>query len=422
MKVSTVLSLRSLTSKIHQPLPLNPRESQKLLSLLKASFRRQLDREHPGTSSAQAHDTHHHLHSILTNPLFSVKSRKRGSSLGARIDGNHGTLEDAQLFVRQPVDHFKEQVAAGTATLNIAKQYLQAQYKSAAASSDLEMTNSLKFSAAGSTVLSWLWSSGLEGSNAFLFDHELVAAVMPFLVAEGRHAIAWRLLRRLQTALESGQATAASDVTDLGRSTAYVFLQLIRSEIKFGGGLNAAIKCFLHHTGDGPSASPVHTDPRAHLRVTCGPAGKYLAHALVRRSADTVLDVGLYDDLVQRIGAWTPNSIFRPLLLLHHPVRPDSAPALRHFRSLSPKSLQTRTLKKRLSMVQICLDSASLLLSQGRQGDAIWVMEFVQKLCPEKFDTGQSAESTSLAVSPEETGQHSDEASNLQLLEALAAH
>ena len=415
MKISTVLSLRSLTSKIHQPLPLNPRESQKLLSLLKASFRQQLDREHPVTSSGQAHDAHHHLHSILTNPLFNMHSRKRRSSLRGRGDGH--------LFVRRPMEYFKEQVAAGTATLDIAKQYLQVQYKSAVASSDLEVTNSLRCSAAGSTVLSWLWSSGLEGSNAFLLDSTFVAAIMPFLVAEGHQTIAWRWLRRLQTNFESKQAEAASDVADSRRSTANVLLQLVKSELKYGAGLNAAMKCFLCLTGDEAFAGPLRTDSWAQSKVTYGPAGKYLIHVLVHRSADTVPDVGLYDDFVQRVGAWTPPTAnYIPLLLVHHPIRPDWAPALHRLRSLSPEMLLAATLKKRRRTVQLCLDTAGLLLSQGRQVDAIWVMELAQKIFPEKFDVEQSAESTSLTVSTEETSQHSDEASNLQLLEALAAH
>lgn len=422
MKLSTVLSLRTLTSRIHHPLPLNPRESQKLLSILNASFRQQLDQDYPVTSSGHAHDAHHHLHSILTNPLFNVKTRRRRLSSERSAERNHGSLEDARLFVRRPLDYFKEHVAAGTATVDIARQYLQTQHNSAVASSDLEATSSLKSSAAGSTVLSWLWSSGLEGSDTFLLNHQFVAVILPFLVAEGHQSIAWRWLRRLQNTLDSKQAEAASDVAELRRSTANVLLQLVRSEVKYGGGLNAAMECFLCRTGDKSFDGAVRTDNGAQYHM-CGPAGRYLVHILAHRSAGTVPEVRLYNDFVQRVGTWTAsNSIFKALLLLHHPVRPDCAPALRRLRGLSPETLLMATPRKRRSIVQLCLDSAALLLSQDRQVDAIWVMELAQEIYPEKFGTGQSAESASSTVSPEETSQHSDEASNLQLLEALAAH
>src|SRR5690348_15716553 len=95
--------LSTLASKIHPQLPLSPRESQQLLTLLTTSFRAHLDREHPlpessqnrhtqkptgsnarrASSPAQATSSYasatQHIDSILTNPLFAVKPRRRGS-------------------------------------------------------------------------------------------------------------------------------------------------------------------------------------------------------------------------------------------------------------------------------------------------------------------------------------------------------
>lgn len=422
MKIATVLSLRSLASKIHQPLPLSPRDSQKLLSILKASFRQQLDREHPVAASGHAHDAHHHLHSILTNPLFIVKTRRSRLSSKDRAAGVHESLKDAQLFVQRPMGYFKERVAAGTATVDIARLCLHAQYKTAVASSDAKATNALKSSAAGSTVLSWLWSSGLEGSNTFLLEHTFVAAIMPFLVAEGHQAVAWRWLRRLQIALDGRTAVAASDEPLLRRSKANVLLQLVKSEVNYGGGFNAAMECFLCCTGVEPFPGPVPTDSRAQLHM-CWRAGSFLVHALVHRSAGIVPDVGLYNDFVRSVRTWTlSNPIFTALLLLHHPVSPNWAPALHHLRCLSPKMLSEASPRRRRSIVQLCLDSAGLLLSHGRQVDATWVMELAQNMFPEQFGSAQSSETTGSSVSPEETSARSDESSNLELLEALAAH
>lgn len=421
MKIATVLSLRSLASKIHQPLPLSPRDSQKLLSILKASFRQQLDREHPVAASGHAHDAHHHLHSILTNPLFIVKTRRSRLSSKDRAAGVDESLKDAQLSVQRPMGYFKERAAAGAATVDIARLCLHAQYKIAMASSDVKATNALKSSAAGSTVLSWLWSSGLEGSNTFLLEHTFVAAIMPFLVAEGHQAVAWRWLRRLQTTLDGRQAVAASDEALLRRSTANLLVQLVKSEVNYGGGFNAAMECFLCCTGVEPSPGSVPTDSGAQLHM-CGQAGSFLVRALVQRSAGIFPDVGLYNDFIQSVRTWTPsNSIFRPLLLLHHPASPDWEPALHRLRCLSPEMLLTATLRKRRSIMLLCLDCAGLLLSHGRQVEASWVMELAQKVFPTKLGTAQSSESTGSPVSPEETSTNSDEASNLQLLEALAA-
>lgn len=390
--------------------------------MLNASFRQQLDREHPVAASGHAHQAHNHLYSILTHPLFNVETRRWRLPPKSRADGIHESLEAAQLRVQRPTVYFKEHVAAGTATVDIARLYLQAQYNSALASSDLSATNALKTSAAGSTILSWLWSSGLERSNTFLLEHTFVAAIMPFLVAEGHQAIAWRWLQRLQATLDCKQAGAASDEPLLRRSPANVLLELVKSEVNYGGGLNAAMECFLRCTGDEPFRYSAPTDSPAQLHI-CGPAGNFLFQALILRSVGIVPDVGLYNDFVRSVRTWTPsNSIIKAFLLLHHPVRPDWAPALHRLRCLCPGMLSRATLRRRRSIVRLCLHSAGLLLSHGRQVDAIWVMQLAQKIFPEKFGTARSSKSSGSSQCPEETPTNGDEASNLQLLEALAAH
>lgn len=47
MRVTNPLLLKSLISKIHPQLPLNARESDQLLNILKTSFRKHLDVVHP---------------------------------------------------------------------------------------------------------------------------------------------------------------------------------------------------------------------------------------------------------------------------------------------------------------------------------------------------------------------------------------
>ena len=91
-------ALSTLAKKLHPQLPLTPRESQQLLSLLTTSFRTHLDREHPveaqtpnarkavsnedrealhTTSSAAL--ASQHIDAVLSNPLFAVKPSRRGS-------------------------------------------------------------------------------------------------------------------------------------------------------------------------------------------------------------------------------------------------------------------------------------------------------------------------------------------------------
>ena len=87
-------SLKSLVSKLHPQLPLSPKESQRLLTALTSSFRKQLDEAHPrqaqdedvrpkldrmGPVNPGYHGLHtssvsfadKHLASVLTNPLLA---------------------------------------------------------------------------------------------------------------------------------------------------------------------------------------------------------------------------------------------------------------------------------------------------------------------------------------------------------------
>ncbi|KAF2396234.1 hypothetical protein EJ06DRAFT_484100, partial [Trichodelitschia bisporula] len=96
MQSSKSSALRALTSKIHLQLPLDPRESQKLLGVLTSSFQQQLDRHHPigapledhvkasrRTSRSAPPPLHvssqasalNHFNSLLSNPLLAHKPR-----------------------------------------------------------------------------------------------------------------------------------------------------------------------------------------------------------------------------------------------------------------------------------------------------------------------------------------------------------
>ena len=81
MRTTGGLSWKSLLSKLHPPLPLTSKDSVKILALLNASFRQQLDRQRPAEYPDTEHYTNTHLQSILTNPLFGLdswSSRLRG--------------------------------------------------------------------------------------------------------------------------------------------------------------------------------------------------------------------------------------------------------------------------------------------------------------------------------------------------------
>src|SRR5579862_5442000 len=329
MKPSALLSLRSLVSKIHPRLPLDPQESQQLLSLLTASFRRHLNSEYPSFRADETHNqftdgpgrngarggmlmssvaAHRHFGSILTSPLFT--KRRRGSSPGRPGEGiRKCSLEDVRRIVDDPMGIFEENVALGTATIDMATFCLTTRLREILACRALSAREGMRESGAGTKVLKWMWSSGLSASNDFLADERFVNALIPFLVVEGHSDVAWFWMKRSVAANRGPDTTSTPGYLQHGatREKRYLLLKLVEAELNCGGGIDPAVEtlqraadradAILALGASGP-ASP-KTEIGA-IRAFLAPAGKALyghcmrllsAGDLSSRTLDTFLTV-----------------------------------------------------------------------------------------------------------------------------------
>jgi len=208
-KTKSLNSLKSIFPPIHQPLPLNKRESQQLLNALTTSFRSHLDKEHgwlpdepaaapvasppisyyaspPPVTTKESHrrPTDRHLRAILSNPLFNYDPQARGVTglLGAR---------------RDPMDVFDEAVAKGMMTMKGALGCLIAARRDILQSSTASMKDGMRASGAGLRVLQWLRASGMERDLSFISNPRFIKFLLPFMVAEGLDELAWTWLARL---------------------------------------------------------------------------------------------------------------------------------------------------------------------------------------------------------------------------------
>lgn len=206
MKPRDLTSLTKILGSVHQPLPLNQKESQRLLDTITTSFRKQLDAEHPGFTPesedatkpsdaaaatmralppgaptlARTRPTDHHLQSILSNPLFSHERSPAAVATG-----------------RDPMEVFDEAVARGMMTYMRASGCLMAKRREIVQSGSLSVRHAMAEAGAGDRVLRWLQASGQHHDLVFLnqlrFTHELI----PFLMAEGREEVVWSWLAGL---------------------------------------------------------------------------------------------------------------------------------------------------------------------------------------------------------------------------------
>lgn len=382
--------LSTLASKIHPQLPLSPRESQQLLSLLTTSFRAHLDREHPfntpesssqngssrqllignGQRSPSPYRAHassyasatQHIDSILNNPLFAVKPRRRGSE-SAAVD-----------VLKDPIAWFINEIASGSASLPKAAMCLDLLEKTTN-----ESPAWFKDFPTPATVLAeWLRTSGSDTSKQFLDmcisksgrGSKFLDRLVTLLLAEGETTTPWRWFIRSneQRAKETG----------LDRSRVTTFRQQLLAKmvsIEANSGLTNGLSTFMQAFR--LVETPGHESAYGTLRA----AGGHLVNRIIS-SQDHAIDPELYQAFSQSSQRWlgTWSRAVESMLWLHHPTESSAIPGLRFIRDPSGGAvtfaLSSRS--RRHFLVQLCLGVARQLLEQEKFADAQMVMEFTK--------------------------------------------
>ncbi|KAL9120625.1 MAG: hypothetical protein Q9187_002820 [Circinaria calcarea] len=421
MNVSAIRLLRSLTSRIHPPLPLNPRESQQLLSLLNASFRQQLDREHPTDSSNQTGVTDTHFQSILSSPLFTNPRVRPQASANLKSFHPGDSFEEAEHLVSNSIEHFRQQVAGGAANLKIAKECL---HESMNNWTTLQQDSTNKTHGPPKIcgpILHWLWSRGSYQSLDFLEDRRFVALLTPFLVLEGRKQVIWQWLETLNDTIRylpvGGEKVPAQVLTQAALIRLYIV-----TIIRHGGGFGEALHEFLSIVN---RVSTVAYPNSSWIATVLTPAGMSLAFIFTEEFRRSNCDADQYNAFLDSMNVWGYSdqiSCFNASLRLHHPLNPDAAPSLRYLRAKSVKTLEKSGPYPRKRIMLLCLDTAQTLLSNGHETDAIWVLGFLQDNFAKEIGCGHPPPATNALGESKGTVNETPEAMNLRQLEQLAVH
>lgn len=403
MKASSTLSWRYLVSKINPQLPLNPRESQKLLSLLKTSFRQQLDREHPVALSDSRNATDHHLQSILENPLFDAPTKGSLSSSNQRNGSQLGQIHE---LLERPMVYFKEHVVAGTASLDTAKLCLTAQYEKLSVSGPVASTKS---SETGSIILSWMWSSGIAESKSFLNDKRFLSLLIPFLVIEGHGHLIWRWVMQLQSNLDHGLRGP-----NLFARRRHLLFKLIESEAKYGRGVIPSLNIFMKRLRE------IRSSPKPFNYISQGlfhEAGTYLCMELAKASENSTVETDEYEELYQSVVSWSSMPFYHlGMMELHHPQNPTTTSALRYLNEWTPAK------RDRKSTVRLGLKAAEISLNKDAQADASWVFDFLKSNFADEIGLSSTTQDSSKDLAQEEKAVGQEEQISLRSLEALEAH
>ncbi|KAL9130890.1 MAG: hypothetical protein Q9217_001040 [Psora testacea] len=402
MKTTLALHWKTFVNKLHPPLPLTPRDSQSLLNFLNSSFRRQLEQRHPKKEDHNAND---HVQSILTSPLFLGEPVRPPKTFEHKPHQTPNTPSWIRQLDQEPMTVLQDRIAAGAADLNIARLCLHAQMRRC--STDPNVKASMRSSDAGSIVLHWLWSSGLEMSLNFLNDQSITRLLIGFLVAEDRHDRIYSWIR------QEKQLQNMLVYDDFRKIQSRIIFQLIKAETMYGAGSASAVKIFIQKLDEFVNAKKKLKDIRSRLST----AGNYMIMSLPQMLQRGDISMDDYDAIFDSTRIWCKqNTLEIAWLAVHHPEKPCPDLALTYLHHLGPRDLAGMLRGRRNNTATIALKTAEQLLAQGRRAEVAWIMKalrrhfaaeigfehFVKELPP----TGQS-------------NKHVEEISNVQLLESL---
>lgn len=389
--------MNALFAKVHHPLPIDKRESQRLLKILTTSFRKNLDEEHgfwaqdapsgslstsslpnlrPTSTSTSAkafgtsrddhrRPTDRHVRAILSNPLFSHGPSKPVAS---------GPAE------RDPMDVFDQAVAKGLMSPQRAAGILVAKHKAITQSASNAVNRSLAASGTALRVLQWLRSSGLERNLSFMTTKSFVDALIPLMVEEGLEEAAWIWLERWMRG--DGRASPANQSGTYASHASHLLASLVRAKVSPAGTLDKGYASIIR-------ASDMFRESEYFDAAAIHPWRALVVRSTVFAWQRTQPSEALFesfaamsDPLSRRI--WSIN-VDRAHLELYHPTHPDATLAVQCLQSSMMERLRDRIqaattadkppLFKSIArkVILMATDAAQHLARTGHEAQAEWV-------------------------------------------------
>lgn len=419
-------ALSTLAAKLHPQLPLTPRESQQLLTLLTTSFRTHLDNEHPvhvpekslntsirNTASHEGYDSSRassssalasqHINAVLSNPLFAVKPSQRGSKFAASD------------ILKDPMGWFVDQIATGNATLSKASMCLDMLDKRTAG----ETKRLHNGKAHGAIIGDWLRSSGLDASKEFLEictakspttrpSDTFLSRLVPLLIADGKKPLVWKWYTHTwQPGLSSLETLAFKKQLLKHMVHAEASQDLYRGLLLF--------RRAYEWIGEQSDKSYVQ------LR----PAGQFLVQAIMTKPTDTISQ-NLYNSFRHSTQFWINNKWSQAvdsMLSLHHPITASVAPGFRFIQDPAGAATYANAIpSQRRFIVQLSLGVARQLLEEERYRDAQSVMAFTKQHFPDLVLSNLTTKQQPIAARLSEKAERERmrQERNLALLEGLA--
>lgn len=413
MKTSTILSWKYWISKLHPPFTLSPLESQKFLKLLNTSFQRVLDREYPEVMSDKRTHVQQHIQSVLESPRISGRRTLR-NSVRNHFEGHVESLSQLRFFMMRPMDHFKNQVAAGTVTVESAKMCLKAQTQLASASS--HKSRPLQPFEAGSMFLEWMRSLPAVEMELISLDLELINLLTTVLNTEDNEPVIWQWIMMWQQRASNERSKRKHECIYV---QTVIFRSFLENKIKTAG-LNAAVDVFLRGVVEISSWSTV---PSSNLNLILHQPGRFLVFQILGDS--NLIPTLQLKSFIQTFSLWRPQAQVHQILLeLYRRQCTNKDTARKFLAELDADGMASLEHPDPRNVLIRVHHKVAELISSGSEKEARWVKEYLRAnytalVGPWSPVASPQVRDTDL---PKTQQQEAAEESSLRLLDSLSVH
>ncbi|KAK8131439.1 hypothetical protein PG984_007877 [Apiospora sp. TS-2023a] len=390
---------KGLLPRIHQPLPLNQRESQQLLNSITSSFRKHLDQEHPWQSSSSPEAappptpiSKRLEKAVLSNkePTSSQQQNKQRptdyhlDNILAVAGGQQISLHteplptDVQADVQKELYIFDSASSRGMMTTQRAAGFLASISRIINSQSVLALEKRVRLgdTGAGLKVVQWLRSSGLDHNLEFLHNPILIKHLAPFMYAEGLEEVIWTWLSRLGARIV---ASPEDKETQQAINNLIPFIiKLDESRLGVTRALDDSYSAFLrmHQT--------LESKNRHMERVVKNSWARLSWTSTVEAAQRPRPSVPLFE-MFTDIGRPWGKQLDIAHLELHHPASPDHTSAVKYLHddgkiaSVAKQVNQAKSDRLSRRMVSLGTDTVQRLNQVGQREEASWVSELMSR-------------------------------------------
>ena len=393
MRLTPILGVRSLVSKLHPPLLKTTRQSQQLLSVLDSSFKRQLDEVHPPVNpnkspafershtndtafaNPSANAANDHLLSILHHPLLETK------------DGNSVGRDSAAASAVRLLD---TATLEGRVTPLLLEQCIRIYNQNGRHLPGLPDGQRL-----GYKITAWFNTTDAATREAFLTG-QLMGHVVPLMYREGQEQVVWEWLRSLYEGDFGGgnDKSAYEPKSPAWQQNEADLVRLMVREAVRRGNLSGAIQeyaqawNYMTVSGRLPREFPQFEPHSLHSHMSR--TSSMIVHVIISRRHNHGVPSLLYDLITKLHQHWRRSKHYQQMFLpIYHPSRPNAEDLLQSLRSgdFSQHKLHSIRERSRSGTPKLAttamIDAAQLLLDQGQSKKAQYILDETERYFPE---------------------------------------